>query len=312
MLVIALLMFVGLGLFNRSQAFLATPAYSSVEARSITVEVTFDGLMVFRKVGDHYEVGILDKDTAPGHDFRMVVGDHEFRSKKFAAGKKWSLGVMTASGRPKAPDVTARHSKACNRIQDTMDDEDLDHVFDFCWIMDLEKEFNGNHELKLIKGKLKPIILLNNGELYTKYKYDQLNRRPRPSGTSSNFGFVAETIALRVELEAGESLVLTIPGEEGFKLEAGGARHAGFYNAPPTMKYHRTREDSHFPFYYDLFKKENAGLGDDIEPTPGGRRPLNRYADLNPRSLDDTMRKRTFDRQACGASFLGKSNDPLE
>lgn len=333
-LIVVLLLFVGWGASNRSQASLSTPANSPAVAKKVTVEVTFDGLMVFRKVkghfgaADHYEVGVLDKDTAPGHVFTVIVGEHELlRSKKttemLGPGSNWSLNVITASGRPKDPDIKARHPNSCNRWQDTMADEDLDHVFDFCWIMDLEKEFNGGHQFKLRKGKLKPIILLNNGELYTKFKYDQLSRQPRKldprtgrpqsSGEPSNFGFVAETIALRVELEPGEKLVLSNAGNQSFTLEQNGEHHAGFYNGPPQTKYHRDREDSHFPYYYDLFEKEANVLGDDIKVTPGGRRPLNRfYQGLRSRSLDDKLKKATFDRQTCGASFLGESNDPLE
>lgn len=327
MLIIALLMFPIWGPSIRLQGFLATTV--NHQAKKVTVEVTFDGLMVFRKVKpDHYEVGILDKNTATDHEFHVVVGGKEFTPTeiykfispgKDGKAKNWRLEVLTSSGQPKPHDIHARHVRDCNRLQDT-ELEDVNHVFDFCWIMDLEKEFNGNQEFKLKEGKLIPIIELNNGELFTKFKYDQLNRKRRPSGTSHDFGFVAETIAIQVELEEDESLVLTGGGGEVFRLSGKGPRQAGIFNAPPPMKKYKMGDQSHFPFYYELFEKPTTGtgVGDDIEAKQGGRRPMNRYypyidaRDRKKRALDDQIRFFTFDRQACGAALLGKSTDPLK
>jgi hypothetical protein len=296
-----------------------------------TVEVTFDGLMVFEEVNKHdevekhYEVGVLGKEVADNHNFRIKVGKTELSEdtiKELQAAKTpLQLQVLTISGLIKQPNIRARDKKSCKRWQDTAATEDLEHVFDFCWIMDLEQEFHGNQALHLKPHQLRPIIWLNNGELYTKYKYDELQRQQAPTGTDfSDFGFVAETIALRVELQTGEHLILRGPKGIVFKLPTdAGERSAGFYNAPPESKKHRPKgkrqryEKSHFLNYYllsdDFGDQEKVDIKrKEVDP----RRPLNRwYYDSKFHAFGDDIRIRTFDDQACGGIFLGKSKSGL-
>jgi len=331
-LMIALVMFAGLGPFNLPQAFLAKPEPNAAGAKGKTtmVEVTFDGLMVFQRVGDHYEVGILGKETAIDHEFKYTIGKDKNKDKKKDKARKalvtqlmssediWRLEVVNRSGR-KPADIKPREVKGCNRLQDTIDGHvDLEHVFDFCWITDLEREFHGGQTLTLKPGKLKPIIWLNNGELYTKYNYDELERENRPDGpTWSDLGFVTETVALRVDLQEDEYLVLSAAGREVFRLPTPeGERNAGIFNAPRvkyrTMK-HGAREHSHFLYYYELFSNVAGGEKIDIRRKTPARRPLNRfYPDISYSAPDDDVRIRTFDRQACGSVLLGKSTGPLK
>jgi hypothetical protein len=312
--------------FPGAHAFLAKPENDSVAVNyqsTTTVEVTFDGLMVFRRVRgtpDHYEVGILDKDTAPGHEFRITLDNKPLETKP-TSSKKWSLHVLTAAGTQKPVDIKPRDVKPCRRPEDTDDPEDLEHVFDFCWIMDLEQEFHGGQTLTLKPNKLKPIILLNNGQLYTKFKYDQLRRETSPDEEPADFGFVAETIGLRVDLERNERLVLIDDeGKTVFILKPEGPQNASIYNAPPTgMKPAKGKGkgcpyESHFPYYYNLFENFSASEKVDICTKDGGLRPLNRWIepDAKYRKLNDELRKKTFDDQSCGATLLGRSGDPLQ
>lgn len=319
-LLIALLVFTGLGLLNCSQTRPAPPDQPQAQAnKSPTVEVTFDGIMVFRRVGDHYEVGILDKDTAVDHEFRIVVGDNVVPDNRIAqlmnSGNIWSLDVVDASGQ-KRSDIKSRQVKPCNRLQDTAAGQvDRAHLFDFCWIMDLEGEFHDGQTFDLIPGKLKPIIHLNNGELYTKYNFDELERAKGHSTTYSDFGFVADMVALTVDLKDDERLVMTVAGQEVFSLTPNGVRSAGIFNAP--KKNDSMDTDSHFHYYYDLFRSVPESEKYDLRLVEESRRrhPLNRYSPKDRSAKDftalDDIRIRTFDNQMCGAVLLGKSTDPL-
>src|ERR1043166_5964622 len=51
-----------------------SPPNSTAPEELTTVEITFDGLMVFRQVADHYEVGVLDSHQV-NHKLRITVGD---------------------------------------------------------------------------------------------------------------------------------------------------------------------------------------------------------------------------------------------
>ena len=336
MLTIGLFIFLALGqLANRPQAFRANgenPA-ANPQGHKTTVEVTFDGLMVFQKVKDYdrYEVGIVDRAD---HEFKIIVGKHEINLKsaaRFIKTKKELARMMTSispltlevrsgsgMGSPKSADIWARDKKSCGRQQDTVAHENVEHAFDFCWIMDLEREFHGGRPLDLIPGKLKPIILLRHGELYTRFKYDQLEREESPdSKTWKPLGFVAETITLRVDLKQGEFLVLRNDnGAEAFRLPtAEGELDAAILNSP-VKQYHRLmrkggRDHSHFLYYYDLFSNVAPEEKVDIEPVTNGFSPINRF--IHTDSLADQMRWiYTFDNQECGSAFLGLRTQPLK
>jgi len=330
MLVIALLMFTGLGQpFNRPQAFRADAGnYSSpFQSSSTTVEVTFDGLMVFEKVGRRYEVGILDATIAPFHELRIKFGKTDLKpeiiAKLINSKSHWNFEVIDSSNQSISSDIKARHKKDCKRLQDTTASEDLEHVFDFCWIMDLEREFHGDKPVPLKPGLLRPIIWLNNGELYTKFKYDELERQQKSANLQlkpiwdvrSSLGFVAETIALRVDLREGERLALKVDGMEVFSLKQNGERNAGIFYGPLLKNRPRGRRamqtDSHFIHYYALSDDFATGEKVDIRPKEEERlRPLNRWflPEREFRLFDDEARMATFDDQACGGIFFGKSS----
>jgi len=328
MLIVGLFVLACLVPFNRSQSFSALNKTSPTQPEGTKVEVTFAGLMVFRQVGDHYEVGILNKDAAPDHQFAVLVGKTPLDADKvsqWALAGPWSMNVVGPSGENHSIDV--QHLKPCHRLRETQHHNDADkpHFFDFCWLMDLEKEFNGGKQLRMIKGKLTPIIKLNNGELYTKYNYDELERAKGGSEKYKPLGFVADMISLRVNLQANEKLELrTVNNELVFSLTAGGETEAGIYNAPPEHSYVKSKdgklkeEESHFQYYYNLFavskpKQYKIRVSDDAN----NNHPPNYYPHSRPSvyDKDDPFNKFNdlcFDNQMCGAVFLGRSTEPLE
>ena len=315
---------VDLGQTRRSRQVPGSDKQSIDREGEISVEVTFDGIMVFRKVENHYEVGILDESAATGHEFSVFLDKNKVppgQLKQFLGkGNIWRLEIITPTGLKDA-NISERKNKDCNRLQDTVSQEDRNHAFDFCWIMDLENDFH-NQELELIPGMLKPIIWLNNGELYTKLKYDQLERKQNSNPSCSDYGFVAETIALKINLQKDERLVLRVDGtqENVFELPRDGVS-ASIFNAPPKKKFkekHNTPtsacnfEPSHFRFYYRLFRNLPESSQYDIHPKENGLHPLNRFKPSNKTNNKfDEARIRSFDDQACGTVLLGKSSTSL-
>lgn len=223
-----------------------------------TVEITFDGLMLFHKNGNHYEVGIVDAHAAP-------APHHEFSITGASNGKPWPqpidvnglkhLGnawVLEVENRKTAVDVTPTPCRRKDRF-------DPDHDRDFCWIIDIESEEFHGKKLELKPGKLKPIIQISNGELFTKLKSNTLKRK-RGLGGYKEFGFVADKTGLCLTLQGNENLVLKVVGAGGRGLA---------FSLPSTM-YHtveiknvyprpmeEAKEPEHFQYYYELF--DNVG-----------------------------------------------------
>ena len=289
------------------------------------VQLTFDGIMVFRRVENHYEVGVLDQSAATGHEFVVFLGTDQIQPGKLKQflrkGNIWRLEIITPSGQKKA-DISERRNKDCNRLQDTVSQEDSKHAYDFCWIMDLENDFH-NQELELIPGMLKPIIWLNNGELYTQSKYDQLERKKNSDPSCSNYGFVAQTIALQIKLQKDEKLVLRVDGtqENVFELPRDGV-NVSIFNRPEKKKSkekHNAQttsacnfQPSHFRYYYRLFRNLPEASQYDIQPKQGGLLPFNRFHPSNKsHSKFDDARKDTFDNQSCGGVLLGRGTSSL-
>src|SRR5262249_49330272 len=131
---------------------------------------------------------------------------------------------------------------------------------DFCWIIDIESEEFHAKKLELKPGKLKPIIQLSNGELFTARKTDPLTRK-RGIGRYKDFGYVADKVGLRLTLQHNENLVLRVvgAGDSGlaFSLSPNMYHTVEISNVyPHTMK--EATEPTHFQYYYGLF--DNVGL----------------------------------------------------
>ena len=337
-LFIGFLTFAGCTLRNQQNA--STPKSGGPAAavdKSTWVEVTFDGLMVFEKspADNHYEVGILPPSAGQDHVFQIFVGDQKIPVPvQNTARPVWTLDVVTASGTIKGIDITERAKKPCNRTADTTAVEDLDHVYDFCWIIDLQNDFRqGKPLLQVKQDALVPIISLKNGELYTKTKYDEQQRQDS-NKNYVNYGFVAETIALRIKLEEGEQLQLNVPATSTtpprnvFTLNKD-KPFAALLNAPPleSMIQPMSNAESHFHRQYKAYTNV-ANEDYDIKNKEGGLHPINRrfppgleeyltFTDqdskANQISLVDRIRLRKFTvpHQACGIVFLGGRKSSL-
>jgi len=208
MLIIASVMLFQSGLVNSS-----SPNLNAVEkgikqpsVRNTTaVEVALEGLMVLhKKAGNHYEVGILKPEIAHDHVFRIWIDNEELDLKEYPRDKTWALEVVKPSGGSSGPGMRLRERGHRGRLDDSRTGET-----DFSWAVDLEgREFH-NRLLRLRPGNLKPIIQLPDGELWTKYRAPMLQRK-LGNGTYSDFGFVTETTALSFNLRPGEKLRLKI------------------------------------------------------------------------------------------------------
>jgi len=224
-------------------------------ANSTPVTIMFEGLMVFHREAGGYELGILQ--DAPGHSFtiniesnpggrRMVDVDH-FKT----LGNNWSLELRGTS-RVELANIRLRSKGHSGRLDDNWKGQS-----DFGWIMDMESAELHGRALTLIPGRLAPIIHLRNGELYTKFKADKLERR-QGTGEFSAFGFVAEVVALDIYIQRGEDLVLKVADSakagEIFSLPYDPllSYRVGITNVP-IHREQRSGEQSHFHLYYRLF-----------------------------------------------------------
>src|SRR6185312_6278256 len=130
----------------------------------------------------------------------------------------------------------------------------------------------------------------------------------------------AETLALKIELGADETLQLRVNGASGppvFELSRNGDK-AKLRNAPPPgeeMKVTRMQPNkdakcsgssSHFLYYYNLFH----GPHYDIYNKANGLVSINQYPRTST-SHDMKILMFTVPHQACGIVFLGVSSGPL-
>ena len=279
---------------------------------SSTVEITFDGLMVFHKLGNHYEVGILDAvaTPAPHHKFAITVDDvpvgNDVEALK-ALGNAWVLEVARGDA-----GVNIHDKHHTTRFDDSEETKE-----DFTWIIDLESSEFQNEKLDLFPGKLKPIIQLSKGELFTKYKTHRLKRK-RGIGAFDSFGFVADKIGLRLNLSGEEELVLKVVGEgkngEAFRLKANES-HPYYKVAIRNVMNHEmvkakiktASEPSHFQYYYKLFdnvsKFKRFEFEKEYKPSINSRDTMGDFS----KTLDSSK----CCPYICGQLLLGKMDHPL-
>ncbi len=260
-LIIALVMFCSSGKITGLPVTLATYGdHGASETSKVTV--TFEGLMVFHdEKGGGYELGILQ--DAPDHKFTIKV-EPAPRGRSVAdvdrfkkLGNSWLLEVRGSSGELRTRSVSLREKGHSGRLTDSLRGQS-----DFSWIMDLESSELHSRALNLVPDKLGPIIHLRNGDLYTKYKADLLERK-QGVGEFSPFGFVAETVALEIHIQRGERLVLKVAnaGKEGEIFELSYDPLVSYRVAIANTPIRRTQEPgepSHFHLYYDLFSDVSA------------------------------------------------------
>jgi hypothetical protein len=287
----------------------ATPTLSK---QSEDVEIMFIGLMVFHPTGNHYEVGILDKDAtpAPDHQFSITVdgvklpqGDIDrFKS----LGNAWVLEVENK----KIPSVIR---PIMGPPPPPRTDDDPKNCSAFGWIIDLESpEFHGD-TLDLKPGKLKPIIQLSDGELFTERKTDELQRKRGLAGLFRPFGFVADEIGLKVTLdntqEEKEYLVLRVvgAGKDGVVFELKPDKHHTV--AIENIYRGGTDDQPHVQYYYRLFNGISGIFGQFEFKKEGRLSGCSRVAKRDaPKPHVPTERCCPY---ICGQLLLGTRTDPL-
>jgi hypothetical protein len=278
-------------------------------AKPSTIEVTFEGLMILhRQASGLYEIGILIPEIAHKHTFIIKKDGEKIENLSYyvSLGMNWVLEVIRPSGEQSRVGMSLRNRGHSKRFPDNSKGQ-----FDFSWAVDLEGPEFHNRLLTLEGGKLKPIIQLPNGELYTKYKSPFVQRQTGPKGPFLDFGFVAETTALKVDLQPGEELVLRVekdgPDEVIFRLPYGSPHQVAIHNPPDPPD--KPIEVSHFKLYYGLFSNVPEGEHFDFKLKKPKQQPFNEYP---LQTIYGDQARRWVDSLPCGLGLLGKRTARLE
>ena len=271
-------------------------------AKATTVEVLLEGLMVLhRKSGDHYEIGILKPEIALNHSFMIDLDGKAIDLRAYPKDKSWVLEVVgstTAPG-PGTHLVEAGHNGRLN--------DDETNKSDFSWAVDLEGPEFHNRSLTLKPGNLQPIIQLPDGDLSTLYKAPAVERN-QGGGAFSDFGFVTETTRLSLNLQPGEKLRLKIAGTNPEVVIAEwpygpAAYKLKIHNGPNN----KLDPGSHFPYYYELFSDVKKEEKYDFRLEDPEVDPKNLYP-----YPDKSSKLRWLKTLPCGLVILGKRTAPLE
>jgi len=187
--------------------------------KSCSVTITFEGLMVFhKKRSGSYEVGICS--YAPDHTFAKIEKQNDrFKLDAFRIipGERWRIELQDQNGHIIRRPVTL-HEGGERPVPRPTGRRREDLVpYDFNWIMDFESDDFHDGKLEVEEGMMNPIIELTTGMLYTKCRIPELERKKGvATGSYGSFGFVAETIGLKINLlSTGEKVVVikgSVPG----------------------------------------------------------------------------------------------------
>lgn len=192
-----------------------------------TTTITFNGLLVFRPdpANDLCEVGVLRAREAPhSHILQIDVtpnpqtGSGTFRinpdlleSHVLNGHTRWILDVAL-NGQP-LRGLVLNTAIPADRKNPTAQNND-----DFGWIINIESgEFHAGR-LDRTRDRLKPVISLSKGRLFTSCKTDSIDVNQGPH-TRSDFGFIAGAISLAVDTSQGEMPVLYFVDQQGNPTE---------------------------------------------------------------------------------------------
>jgi hypothetical protein len=274
--------------------------------------ITFEGLLIFHKdTSNLYEVGILDTKLLPHlpeHVFQITVTPDPHTgvgqwtlgpadlSPFLQAGNSWTLEVVDPHGDLQTG-VQADESLP-NRHNANPDNR-------LGWIVNLEGPEFPNGSLTREIGKLKPIIHLTKGNLFTYCKTGGVNLMKNESLFIENFGFLAGVIAIKIDTSAMEEVVLRVGGgTEIFRLPKGLSYTVSITNS--TLK---PSIVSHFHAYYELLYP-NATDRFDFQafggPSPDNPCPLDEQ-------LEETARsgRRVPPPYKCGGTGSNPGGPPL-
>lgn len=250
------------------------------------VTIMLSGLMVLHKdqAKGTYEVGVIPNAH---HVFKFTVDGMAQKP----TGKNWTIEVTNAAPTAAMPEAKGHAGR---------NPDDINGQWDFDWVIDLEGPEFHNAPVVLTEGVLNPIIHLPNGRLYTKFKSILLQRR-QGTGALSDFGFVPETMAIDLELQPNQELVLKDDmGHSTTLLQPNPGQHIVRIGNIPE----KPMEESDFHLYYDLlFKKVPKNEQFDFDGVQNAKvRPYNPHPDLA---------IKTCCLMDCSLVYLGSRTQPL-
>ena len=173
----------------------------------MSTTIVFRGLMVFHKMGDHMEIGVLNAPAHAGtgshaaHVPRIIKTTNGVISSIFDlrnrnAARDWEIEVSN----PLQPTAT--------RFRQGEDFDRRHHPIarDFRWIADLEGDDLHNRDLtaELDMTKLLMVIRVRHGMFYTQQLSKPLNRKTaNPPIQQRPFGRAAEVVGCQIDFEMG-------------------------------------------------------------------------------------------------------------
>ncbi|HEY0366111.1 MAG TPA: hypothetical protein VGC73_06540 [Pyrinomonadaceae bacterium] len=230
----------------------------------MSATIVFRGLMVFHKMGDHMEIGVVKAPAhaeAGGHAAHVPriikttngVINSIFDLRDLSTARDWELEVSN----PLQPTATRfRQGEEFGRLHHPI-------AKDFRWLADLEGEDLHNRDLtaELDMTNLLLVLRVRHGRFYTQQLSRPLNRRNvNPPAHQVSFGRAAEVVGCKIDFEMGSLTLkagtLTTPvytfdegDEDGVVYEIS--------NAPPDVAPDGPYQPGpgHFAMYYThLFK----------------------------------------------------------
>jgi hypothetical protein len=280
-----------------------------------SVTIGFRGLLVFHYMNDVMEIGVLNAQAHQG----SAATPHTIHVPRIIKTKDGVIAsIFDLRTRPELGNVRNWEIEVTHPLQDTVTKFQHGRNFnrrthpalrDYRWIADLEADDLHNKDLKndLDMSKLIMVLNVRHAEFYTHQLSKPLMRKSVvPPGPSVFYGRAAEVTACRIDLDQGEVL-LKADTDEIFRFNErteDGVVYE-FSNAPADVDPHEPYAENgegHFSMYYShLFKPQQAAQP--AQPSP----PLRPQFNLVPQD-DPTP---SPDPALCGASGLGKRQDPL-
>ena len=244
----------------------------------IETVITFNGLLVFRpdQINKVCEVGVLHtRDHAHPHFLQIEIEpdpdtgtgkktlDPELLESYVRAGNiKWRLDVVR-NGQPASAGIVVDEGIPANRRAAEGQNKE-----DFGWIVNIESGEFHSGPLVRTPRKLKPILLLSKGELFTRCMTDMIDVKQGPN-TRLNFGYIAGAIGLRLKPADGDMAILYFRDQHGMPTEI--FRLPNINNTSYAVSIRNTPRQGpsggHFHLFYDrLFQGVGPNQRFDILP----------------------------------------------
>ena len=196
------------------------PTQQQALTDTIQTTITFNGLMVFRpdQASKTCEVGVLHaRDQGHPHILQIEIEpDPRTGSGKWtldsdqleryvqAKNIRWKFEVVKG-GQPVPPGIDVNTSIPCDRHHPPTPTNE--NPLGFGWLVNLESGEFHSGRLTRTPGKLKPVIELTKGKLFTSCLTDSIDVK-QGSNTRFDFGFIAGAIDLKLTPADGDVAVL--------------------------------------------------------------------------------------------------------